>query len=83
MLCEKCEKMACGSRNEALALSAKLGIGGRHTVNGSWYPGDNPKTLEDWCIKNCKEVKEEVVTSSNTVEDKVKEEVKTADKKKE
>ena len=46
--------MACGSRNEALALSAKLGIGGRHVINGVWYPGDTSKVLQDWCTKNCK-----------------------------
>ena len=58
MLCEKCKKMACASRNEALTLSAKLGIGGRHTTNGNWYPGETPQVLEDWCKKNCKPVKE-------------------------
>ena len=57
MLCEKCEKMACSSRNEALALSAKVGIGGRHAVNGDWYPGETPQALEDWCKKNCKPAK--------------------------
>ena len=49
--------MACASRNEALALSAKLGIVGRHVLNGVWYPGDNPQALEDWCTKNCKPTK--------------------------
>ena len=45
------------SRNEALALSAKLGIGGRHVINCDWYPGDSRKILEDWCAKNCKPAK--------------------------
>jgi len=57
MLCEKCKKMACGSRNEAVALSAKLGIGGVHQVSKTFgvdfYPGDSRKALEDWCAKNC------------------------------
>ena len=49
--------MVCASRNEALALSAKLGIVGRHAINGDWYPGDNHQVLEDWCKKNCKSAK--------------------------
>lgn len=53
MLCEKCTKRACNSRNEALALSVKLGIVGRHVSGGKWFPGDSPKILEDWCAKNC------------------------------
>ena len=58
MLCEKCKKeMVRNSRNEALALSAKLGIGGRHVINCAWYPGDSRKILEDWCAENCKPAK--------------------------
>ena len=70
--------MACSSRNEALALSAKLGIVGRHAINGDWYPGENPKALEDWCAKNCKPAKpakaaepvEEKIITPTVVKDK-------------
>jgi len=74
MLCEKCKKMVCASRNEALALSAKLGIVGRHALNGDWYPGDNPQVLEDWCKKNCKSAKptkEKIITPVTVKEKKV------------
>jgi hypothetical protein len=89
MLCEKCKKMACGSRNEAVALSAKLGIGGRHSVSkpfgSDWYPGNSRKELEDWCAKNCKEVKEEI-TPPSPLKDKwvqsSNKNLKTTDKKK-
>ena len=62
MLCEKCTKRHCDSRNEALALSVKLGIVGRHVSGGKWFPGDSPKILEDWCAKNCKPAKAKVIT---------------------
>ena len=82
MLCEKCKKeMVRKSRNEALALSAKLGIGGRHVVNCDWYPGDSRKILEDWCAKNCKEVKEVKEVIATEIKKAKREEVKEMDVK--
>ena len=63
MLCETCKKLSFNDSPSAAAQSIVMGFRGRrvkHEFEGKWFPGNSRKELEDWCAKNCKEVKEEI-----------------------
>ena len=60
MLCEKCKKLSFDDSPSAKAQGFVMGLPGkrpRHEFEGKWFPGESRKDLEDWCAKNCKQVK--------------------------